>query len=195
MKKIILSLLLIINFSLIPVNSVHASNLNHYNEIIQEEYYNLFNDLKTMDKDYLEEWFLSYVELCDYYEIDRETIDVIYSEEEIELMLRVIETETYDCSFLQKVNVANVILNRYQDYETFGYTNMVDLVTHSNQFAYSRTYITEETKNALNFAFEIMDTTDNSIGFRSDKKVENWNNWEYAFYDGAHWFYKIRKEK
>lgn len=195
MKKILLTTILIVFFAFIPMKSVHANELDYYNETIQEEYYNLFNDLEIMDKEYLEEWFLSYVELCDYYGIDRETVDIIYSEEEIELMLRVIETETHGCTFLQKVNVANVLLNRYQEYETFGYTNMTDLITHTNQFAYGRTYIMGETRNALNYAFEIRDTTDGAIGFRSDKKIENWNKWDYSFYDGAHWFYKLKEGK
>ena len=192
MKKIIFTLVIIISTVLLMPNNCFAKTKY---EIAQEEYFELFNDLERMDKEYLEEWFLSYQELCDTYCIERETIDTIYSEEEIELMLRVIETEARGGTFIQKVNVANVLLNRFQDYETFKYLDMTEVVIDKNQFCYSKNDITEETKNALNFAFEIKDTTNKAIAFRSDKKVENWNNWEYVFYDGAHWFYKIQKEK
>lgn len=176
---------------LIPLTAFGKTKLD---KIKQDEYYALFDDLENIDDGYLEEWFLSYVELCDTYDIERETVDTIYSDEEIELMLKAIETEVYGGTFIQKVNIANVLLNRYQKYETFGYTDMCDVVTHKGQFAYYRSEITEETINALNFAFEIRDTTNGSIAFRSDKKVESWNGWEYEFYDGAHWFYKLAEE-
>lgn len=162
-------------------------------EAAQEEYQELFNDLETMDQDYLEEWFLSYVELCDTYDTNkfkRETIDSIYSEEEIALMERVIETEVHGGTFIQKVNVANVLLNRFQYYEQFGYLDMKEVITDTGQFCYSKTNITEETKNALNFAFEIKDTTDGAIAFRSDSSPSTWGKWHYTFQDGAHSFYK-----
>lgn len=159
-------------------------------ESAKEEYELLFTELDTIDDEYLEEWFLSYWELCDTYNIERDTVEDIYSEEEITLMERVIETEVCGGTFLQKVNVANVLLNRFQYYEQFGYLDMVEVITDKNQFCYYKTNITEETKNALRFAFEIKDTTNGAIAFRSDKKPVSWGNWTYMFDDGAHYFYK-----
>lgn len=190
MKKILLTFLLLIGVLLMfPITCFGKTRY----ETTKEEYKKLFEDLETMDQEYLEEWFLSYQELCNTYNIERDTIDVIYSDEEIILMERVVETEVHGGTFLQKVNVANVLLNRFQYYETFGYLNMIDVITDKNQFCYSKVDITEETKNALNFAFEIKDTTDKAIAFRSDKNPNEWNNWEYSFYDGAHYFYKEKE--
>lgn len=195
MKKIFLALFILLSALLMfPISCFGKTKY----EAAQEEYQELFNDLETIDQDYLEEWFLSYVELCDTYDtykLKRETIDSIYSEEEIILMERVIETEVHGGTFIQKVNVANVLLNRFQYYESFRYLDMVEVITDKNQFCYNKVSITDETKNALNFAFEIKDTTNKAIAFRSDKNPKEWNNWEYSFYDGAHYFYKKKEGK
>lgn len=121
-----------------------------------------------------------------------ETIYDYYSDEEIDIMLRCIETETYDCPFEAKVNVANVILNRV-DHELFP-SDAYSVVTAPNQFAYGRKNITEETILALEYAFEIEDTTNGCVGFRSDKNPSTWNGWEYVFTDGYHYFYRMKGE-
>lgn len=115
-----------------------------------------------------------------------------YSNEQIQIMLKCIETEAYDCPFDAKVNVANVILNRVE-HDMFP-PDPITVVTSQNQFVYGRSHITEDTKLALQYAFEIGDTTDGCIGFRSDRNPQTWNNWEYVFTDGKHYFYKVKGE-
>lgn len=110
-----------------------------------------------------------------------------YSPNEITLMWRAIETEVYDLPFEQKVNIASVILNRLNSDKWSD--NAIEVITSPNQFAYHRTNISNDTKLALEYAYMIEDTTDGCIGFRSDKKVENWNGWNCIGYDGFHWFY------
>ncbi len=122
-----------------------------------------------------------------------ETIYDIYSTEEIYVMLKCIETETYQCPFDAKVNVACVILNRI-NHNKFP-SNPIDVVTSPNQFAYYRKEISDSTVLALEYAFMIEDTTNGSIGFRSDKLVDDWNGWEYVFTDGKHYFYKIKEKE
>ena len=122
-----------------------------------------------------------------------ETIYDIYSTEEIYVMLKCIETETYQCPFDAKVNVACVILNRI-NHNKFP-SNPIDVVTSPNQFAYYRKEISDSTVLALEYAFMIEDTTNGSIGFRSDKLVDGWNGWEYVFTDGKHYFYKIKEKE
>lgn len=191
MRRLFLIVVLVILFLLMPI----TANAKSKYEIAMEAYYELFDELDTICDEDLEEWYLKYEKLANIYDKDRDTVSVLFEEEEIRLMLQVIETETYQADFSQKVNVANVLLNRYQYYDFFEYSTMKEIVTAPNQFQYFRTEISEDTINALNFAFEIKDTTNGSIGFRSDYKTETFNGWEYEFYDGAHWFYKIIEEE
>lgn len=167
-------------------------------EVAQDTYYELFDELETTSNNKLYDWFLKYQRLANIYDKDRDTVEVFFTEEEIQLMYQVIETETYQATFYQKVNVANVILNRFQESieaDKFG-SNMKEIITSENQFVYYRTKISQGTKDALTFAFEVRDTTNGSIGFRSDEKVETFNGWEYSgLYDEAHWFYKLPEEE
>lgn len=139
------------------------------------------------------EWYIAYKSVIEKYKgfIDPpETIYDYYSDDEINLMLRCIETETYQSDFLSKVNVANVILNRLEC-EEFS-TSVYDVITDENQFAYGREIISEDTVLALEYAFEIEDTTQGSIGFHSNSPRATFNGWEYVFTDNAgHSFYKL----
>lgn len=192
MKKLLLVLVLV-TISLFMSINANAKEKTEF-EIAQEVYYSLFDELDNTEAEDLEEWFRKYQILADKYDKDRDKLECIFSEEEIQLMWQVIETETYDATFIQKVNVANVLLNRFQSLD-FSYMNMIEVITEENQFTYYRTKITQSTKDALTFAFEVRDTTNGCIGFRSDKRVDNWHGWEYVMYDGAHWFYKFKEEK
>ena len=189
MKRLLLVVTLVTMFLLMPIQ-VEAKTKTEF-EIAQEVYYSLFDELDNTEDEDLEEWFHKYQILADKYDKDRDTLDCIFSDEEIQLMWQVIETEAYDATFIQKINVANVLLNRFQSLD-FNYMDMIEVITEKNQFTYHRTKITQSTKDALIFAFEVRDTTNGCIAFRSDKKVDNWHGWEYVMYDGAHWFYKVK---
>ena len=191
MKKLLLVSTIITMFLSVPIN-VKAKEKTEF-EIAQEVYYSLFDELDNTEDEDLEEWFRKYQILADKYDKDRDRLECIFSEEEIQLMWQVIETETYDATFIQKVNVANVLLNRFQSLD-YAYLDMTEIITEKNQFTYHRTKITQSTKDALTFAFEVKDTTDGCVAFRSDKKVDNWHAWECTMYDGAHWFYKNKEE-
>ena len=160
---------------------------------IKEEYEELFDELENTEDEDLEEWFVKYKKFADTYDPERDTIEYFFDEDEIYLMERVVETETYDADFIQKVNVANVLLNRWQYYYVFS-DDITEIITSPNQFDYHRTEISESTIHALYFAFEIRDTTNGSIAFRSDKNVPQHPDWKFEMYDGIHWFYKIREK-
>lgn len=121
-----------------------------------------------------------------------ETIFDIFTEEELQLIYRTVETEVYDKDFISKVNVANVIFNRY-DSEDYG--DITNIITSPNQFAYHRTEITDDTVLAVIYAFEMEDTTNGCLGFRSGYKPEIWKissycTWYKQFEDKAgHAFY------
>ena len=118
-----------------------------------------------------------------------ETIYDYFTEDEIRLICRVVETETYDQDFMSKVNVANVVLNRYYS-DKFGET-ITEIVTSPYQFAYGRKNITEDTIWAVMYAFEIEDTTEGALFFHSNSKTNTFNGANYIFTDSCgHHFYK-----
>lgn len=144
-----------------------------------------------------EQWFIAYKALVHKYEeiIDPPlTIYDYYTDEEINLIQKVVETECYDQDFESKVNVASVVFNRVEDINGRYGANVKEVVTAKNQFAYSREKITESTILAVEYAFQIEDTTNGCVAFRSDKSPTTWYGWEYVFTDGAgHAFYKERE--
>ena len=108
-----------------------------------------------------------------------------YSESDIFLMQRVIETEVYDLDFEKKVNIASVVLNRIDNGE-FGDT-VKEVVTSPNQFAWFRTEITQDTKDALEWVYYFGRTTD-ALYFRSDGKP--FKGLTQVMNDGAHTFWR-----
>ena len=156
-------------------------------EIAANEYLEKMSEIETTV-----EWYLSYKKMLEKYsnELDMpESVYDYFSDEDILLIQRTIETECYGGDFSSKVNVANVILNRIYN-DKFDNTAK-EVVTSSNQFAYGRTKISDDTKLALEFAFEFEDTTDGCIAFHSNRKKDTFNGWEYQFTDQiGHHFYK-----
>lgn len=163
--------------------------------IAAKEYSNKMIELHNgyVDK---ETWYLEYKNMLNRFNeyLDMpETVYDVYNNDEIYLIQRTVETETFQCSFDAKVNVASVIFNRLSD-EKFG-ESVNEVITSPKQFAYWRTKISDTTRLAVEYAFEIEDTTGGCIAFRSDVKPTKWGKWEYSFSDNAvHHFYKERKE-
>lgn len=137
------------------------------------------------------EWFLAYKNLT--YEYMKwielpETVYDKYSEDEIKLIWRVVETETYDQDFESKVNVANVIFNRLKSGE-FGET-ITEIITTPKQFRYGRQKITDDTIYAVMYAYEMPDTTYGALYFHSNEKTDKFNGSPYIFTDKCgHHFY------
>lgn len=213
MKKILLNIVLLIMLCallIILIESIYKKEENNYsipngmqivlsdtyettNKIIKEEQsQNITLEEKVMtinETKGTKEWFILYLEIIKQYDNPyRSDLYDFFTEEEICLIERTIETECYKQDFMSRVNVANVILNRYWD-GSFGKT-IEEIITSPNQFCYGRTEITEDTKLALQYAFLIEDTTGGSIAFRSDCCPEDWYGWKYSFTDNAgHSFY------
>lgn len=149
----------------------------------------LIESIKDQDK-YV--WFqLYYNALFNIYELDDlpETPYDVFTDNEITMMLKCIETEAHEASFDCKVNVANVILNRIESNQFP--TDPVELITQKNQFAYGRDNISDSTVYALLYAYMIEDTTNGCIAFRSDSSPNEWNGWTKQFTDeSGHTFYK-----
>lgn len=137
------------------------------------------------------EWFLAYKVFIEKYpEYDRpQSLYEKYTDEEIYIMQRVIETEVYGCDFEAKANVASVILNRIEGDNNFSDDPIV-VCTSPGQFVYSRKQISEDTKLALEYAEEIEDTTNGALYFNSMEPMESWNGRERIFTDHVgHSFY------
>lgn len=148
------------------------------------------------------EWFIAYKEIInDYYGVldPLETIYDVFSEEELDLLFRVVQAEVGDeWDFIHKTNVANVIFNRlYSEEDDFAKQDTLSKVLVAKQFStissgrYKQVEVSELTILACEYAFMIEDTTDGCIAFRSDKKApDKWNKWIKVYFDGAHYFYK-----
>ena len=161
-------------------------------EIIEKKYEELICKRSIIKCDSKKEWFLEYKKLIKEYEEwcdPPETVFDVFTEEEVNLICRVVETECYDQNFDSKANVASVVFNRLESGD-FG-DSITEIITKKKQFVYGREKITEDTILAVQYAFEIEDTTDGCVGFRSKKHPKEWYNWELQFIDEAgHGFYK-----
>lgn len=138
-----------------------------------------------------EEWFIAYKNLINEYSewVDSpESIYDVYSNSDIYLMQRCIETETFEQDFESKVNVASVILNRLNSEK---FSNDVSKVIVKGQFAFGRKKISEDTKLALEYAYMIGDTTEGALYFHSLAYRPRFNGADYIFTDAAgHHFYR-----
>lgn len=143
------------------------------------------------------EWFIAYKSIIEEYSyiIDPpETIYDYFTEEELDLLFHVVQAEVgNEYSFESKVNVANVIFNRFY-HERFPDT-LSDILVR-DQFSpiadgrYKEVEITEDTILACEYAFMMEDTTDGCLFFDSNNTL----NYQFVFNDGAHNFYKYREE-
>ena len=158
-------------------------------EIKRNEYMTKLEELQSIEDEQerfveYKKLYEEYLEWCDF----PETIYDCYSEEEILLIQKVVETETYQCDFNSKVNVAFVIFNRLQSGQ-FGDT-ITEVVTSNYQFAYGRDEISESTILAIEYAFLNEDTTQGALYFHSNPKTETFCGREWIFQDDAgHNFY------
>ena len=164
-------------------------NITNNKELEVLRVQSIIEPLKEIDN---RAWFILYKSTQEEYDDYLDSPESIYdyfTDEQIVMMQKCIETETYQCSFEAKVNVACVILNRVEHDEYP--TDPVEIITSKNQFAYSRNNITEDTILALEYAFMIEDTTNGCIAFRSDCSPNEWNGWTKQFTDDSgHTFYK-----
>lgn len=143
------------------------------------------------------EWFLAYKKIIEKYSyiIDPpETIYDYFSKEELDLLFHVVQAEVGDeYSFEFKVNVANVIFNRFY-HERF--PNTLSDILVRDQFSpiadgrYKEVEVTEDTILACEYAFTMDDTTDGCLFFDSNNTL----NYQFVFNDSAHNFYKYREE-
>lgn len=144
-----------------------------------------------------EEWFIAYKNIIEKYSYvldPPESIYDYYSDEELDLLFRVVQAEIGDgYSFEQKCNVTSVIFNRIEDNR---FPNSILEVLTPDQFAtisngrYKKVEVSETTILACEYVFMIEDTTNGCLFFDSNNALR----YEFVFNDGAHNFYKIKGE-
>ena len=194
MKNVIISILVGISV----FEGIRLNNANIDLDMLNRSYFEQIDyDAKEYDEIKAErdiyknqaEYFLQTLSEENSETLDTEMYGNQFTRNDINLMLRTIETETYQAPIEAKINVANVILNRLHD-DRFS-NNVSEIITDDLQFAYGRKHISEETRIALEYAIKCDDTTNGAIGFRSDCNPTKWNGWTYQFTDKAgHAFYK-----
>ena len=143
------------------------------------------------------EFFLEYKKLIDEYSEwcdPPESIYDCFSEEELNLLFRVVEAEATAGGFDEKANVASVIFNRLE-HEKFGDTlNEILIPSQFSPLSDGRAYkvkITEDTILACEYAFMIDDTTDGAIYFEAKGSNVHAAYAEFLFQDSiGHKFYK-----
>lgn len=115
----------------------------------------------------------------------KNTIYDLYSSEEIQLLFKTVETETYGADYESKKNVASVILNRQEQYGK----SLKEIITSPNQFCYSKNNISDLTIKACEDALDNRGNVLGALYFRSDKRPETWNGRPFITSDGNHNFY------
>lgn len=163
-----------------------------YNELLSESCVTKQELIEPLKIYNLKEYYLLYKEIENEYSDEfGKPLNIydVYSEEDILYMQKCVETETYDCPFENKVNVANVILNRVNS-DRFPNTPK-GVVTSPSQFAYFRSNISEDTILAVEYAFMFEDTTDGALFFHSGSYSDTFGGAKYIFEDSVgHKFYK-----
>ena len=164
------------------------------NNVIEEMNHKMAEIESITDK---KEWFLAYKDIVEKYSyiIDPpETIYDYFTEEELDLLFRVVQAEIGDeYSFEQKCNVSSVIFNRLY-HERFPNT-LSEILTY-DQFSpiadgrYKEVDVTEDTILACEYAFMMEDTTNGCLFFDSNNML----NYQFIFNDSAHNFYKYWEE-
>lgn len=160
---------------------------------IEEMNYKMAEIESISDK---KEWFISYKDIIDEYSYIINQPETIYdnsSEEELDLLFRVVQAEIGDeYSFEQKCNVASVIFNRL-GHERFP-DALLDILT-PDQFStissgsYEKVEVSDVTILACEYAFQFEDTTGGCLFFDSNGALK----YEYVYNDGAHNFYKLKE--
>jgi hypothetical protein len=174
---------------------------NISNQVIREQ--ELIEPLKKYDK---EKYLIQYKNILETYSgcLDQpETIYDYTTDEEFDLLCRIVEAEIGIGDFDQKCNVASSMINRYFS-ETFpnGWKDLlfqkrngVYQYSSVGNSSYKEINISEDTILAIEYSFMIEDTTSGCTYFHSGKSSWHKNNLEFVFNDGLHKFYREKGEE
>ena len=103
-----------------------------------------------------------------------------FTEDEVYLICRMVETENHGCCFTSKVHCAETAFARLRDGK-WG-ANMTQIITSPGQFVYSRKNITPDTLAAVNYAYQYQTETENAVMFKIGKQ-KSWSGYGYILTD------------
>lgn len=181
--------------TVVPIETIEVIEEEDMYEIKSKEAMQKHEELLNIKDN--KEYFIEYKKLIEEYSewIDKpETIYDYFTEEELNLLFRVVEAEATAGGFNEKANIASVIFNRLA-HDEFGDTlNEILVKSQFSPLRDGRAYkveITEDTILACEYAFMIEDTTNGAIFFESKGSNIHDSYAEFLFQDGiGHKFYK-----
>lgn len=176
MKKILYVILLTVFVSQFYINTIFAKTIVFEVDATPWDYY-ILEDKRT---DY------SLIENEEEIVEEKDTIYDLFSEEEIQLLFRTVETETYGADYESKKNVASVILNRYENSDI----SLKQIITSPNQFCYGRKDISDNTIKACEDALDNRGNVIDCLYFRSGKQLSTFCGHTLKYIDQVnHYFY------
>lgn len=179
---------------------------NQFNYVVQNKSTDvqaLFKAIEPLKKENRQSYLRWYKAIYRQYNNVLDPYETIYdysTDEEFNLICRVVQAEIGNGTFDQKCNVASVIVNRY--YSKDFSNNWKDILFQKYdgvyQFssigngAYKKVDVDKSTIEAIEYAFTIGDTTNGATYFHSGKSKWHENNLHFIFDDGKHKFYKVK---
>lgn len=170
--------------------SVHSELKSVEEAMVDVKLLEYQTEMTALDKiEDKEKWFLEYKDICERYDkyIGKPmSIYDVYTEEEVNLVMRMVETEIGAGSFQNKINVADVVWNRMADSR---WPNTIKEIIVPRQFAFSKTSFSESTRLAVEYSYMFPDETNGALAFHSMEKTATFGRYIFIMDDGKHRFY------
>lgn len=177
--------------------------LNSANVQLAEDYISLstqtlqsIEPLRAYDK---QAYMIAYDEMYDLLINPPETIYDYTTDEEFDMICRVVEAEIGNGNIDNKINVATCIVNRY----IASNESWIDILTEANQFttvsngAWKKVEVSESTKLAVEYSWLFPNEyIGDATYFRSggDSWHDSCDKLEEVYSDGKHTFYRLKEE-
>ena len=192
----------------ISCNSVTISSLQMDKEVLNGANIQLANDLITLSSQTLQSieplreydkqaYMIAYDNIYPMLINPPETIHDYATDDEFDMICRVVEAEISNGNIDQKINVATCIINRYNGSDV----SWSDILTEDNQFTtvengmWNKVEVTESTRLAVEYAwlFENGDVGDATY-FKSgsDSWHDSSDKLEEVYEDGKHTYYSSK---
>ena len=160
------------------------------------------DEINQLDKSDRKQWYINYKSIQEKYKehcpIDEtKSIHSVTTSAEFDLLARLVEAEIGGGDFNAKCNVASTIINRYRMYAP---TTWYNVVYEKNQYTpiwdgrCKKAIASEDSKLALEYVYEIGDTTNGAIYFHSGRSKwhETASKIQFTMKDNWHKFYRLK---
>ena len=177
--------MLLISIILICICEIQSQKIQQYT--VQHQFATRMNETSNIKRELIKE---EEIVIEDNISDNLSTYIYNFSDDEIYLIQRTVETECHDGDFLSKTHVASVIINRLYDPELRFGCSITSIITSPNQFAYFRTEIDQTTIEAVDYVLTCGDTANGCLWFHSYNDLGSFYG-EYIFSDDiGHHFYR-----